>query len=190
MSKVGRQGLVVANSTGAHGPFYDFRLIAVSNALASRPTLLEFVTILPFPARLDSFGVVPESVTSTAFSISWSPKVPLRVSLSPDRGVNFFSLPSSPFDPSHARTTVDSYINDLGVQESLSPGGAFIMRACPYDASRAPSQQQRPDGCSFLQITLAQDLEGVHDIHLVHLNSTRVTFDWSAPANTYVYLCH
>lgn len=58
----------------------------------------------------------------------------------------------SPFTVADSGTEVTGFINELGVRERLRKGDSYIMQACPYDASRAENEQQRPDGCSFLQV--------------------------------------
>lgn len=180
VSKVGRDALAIAN--GTHGPFYDFSLEVVSDAGSSEIQLLEHVTILAFPARLASFTIVRDSVTTESVSVAWSPSLVLRFALSLDGGVSFVKHPASPFSSNDTGTIVNSFINPLGVKEGLVAGATYIMRACPYDATRALEEQQRPDGCTFLQVTLASVAEGITQIELLHVNSTSVSLQWYPPS--------
>lgn len=180
VSRIGREGLAIAN--GTHGPFYDFSLEVASDAGSSEMTLVEQVTIQAFPARLRTFTVVQDSVTAESVSVVWSPSLALRLWLSFDGGVSFVRHPASPFSFNDTGTHVESFINILGVQEGLAAGATYIMKACPYDATRALAEQQRPDGCGFLQVTLASDPQGVTHIKLLHVNSTSVSLQWSPPS--------
>jgi hypothetical protein len=92
VSKVGRLGLAIAN--GSHGPTYGFSIEVASVSGTSSAALVQNVTILPFPARLASFAVVPGSVSTSRFDLAWSPSLPLRLFLSLDGGVSFLSHPS------------------------------------------------------------------------------------------------
>ena len=153
VSRVGKDTLMIAN--GTQGPFYDFSLQVVSDAGSSDARVLEHVAILAFPARLASFAVVAGSVTTESASVTWSPPIALRLSVSLDAGRTFVKHPASPFSLIHNGTLFASYINTLGVQERLTAGAAYILRACPFDASRALAQQQRADGCSLLQVRIS-----------------------------------
>ena len=175
---VGRAPLKVANAS--QGPFYDFSLEVVSDggSQVSSQVLLEGVAIRPFPARLASFEVVPQSVMPNSFSVAWSPPVDLRLAVSDDSGLNFYQHPSSPFAPSQVSATVDAFIDSLGVQTRLQGGSTLVLRACPFDANREASEQQRPDGCSFLQVRLASDLAPISTLELLHVNSSSLTLRW------------
>jgi hypothetical protein len=183
VNKVGKLGLVIGGKRddGSDGPSYDFSIEAASVGGTSAAVLLEGVTILPFPQRLESFAVVPGSVSPLGFELAWSPPVPLRLSLSFDGGVNFLRHPQSPFSTDESSTEVKSFINALGVQEALQPGAAYLLQACPYDASRAADAQQRPDGCSFLHVNLAYEMRGVEELQLQHINTTSVKLRWRPP---------
>jgi len=181
ISQVGKLPLQVAQ--GSDGPTYDVSVHVVSaSALAiSSITLLQGVALLAAPPRLSSFGVVKGSVTWRALSITWAPRWLLRLSLSLDDGLTFFNHPASPLSANKTQHDVNSYVNAQGVQEGLEAGATIIIRACPFDPSRVPGEQQRPDGCSFLQASLASRYAGVTRMEARHVNSTSVSLKWYPP---------
>jgi hypothetical protein len=181
ISKVGKLPLEVAQ--GSDGPTYDVsvHVVSVSALAISSVTLLQGVALLGPPPRLSSFGVVNGSVTSRALSITWAPRLLLRLSLSLDDALTFFNHPASPLSANKTQQEVNSYVNALGVQEGLEAGATIIMRACPFDPSRVLGEQQRPDGCSFLQASLVCQLAGVTRMEARHVNSTSVSLKWYPP---------